>query len=454
MLDRITSGSTPRAAARFLTEQWRPGDIILVNAGYSYTALVTYFQQPIAWRGRLSEYSEELTGQAGAVIVQTGHIDGDPDLGWGDPRSDFYALPGEEAADKLALIFSEHPRLWHYRIYDTVNDPQGAIRQLLEKHGELFEDQVFTGEANLRVQGYLPQQRPAEPPSGAHAATFGDLFTLHVPPCCGTVTAGETLYAQVFWQVLRQPPIDYATSLRLVGPQGRIWSQPPDERPLGPFYTTTRWKSGGFERQPLRLPVPADTPPGRYLVEFLLYDAATGEPLPITTTSDDHSLAVAGGSRLHLGSVEVVLSDEPPVLRGVRPLARFDYIELLEAQSPATRVRPGDLIPVELRWRARPSEYVDDYVVVLQLLAEGDRVIVSHESHPVDGRYPTSLWPPGYPVRDQHELVVPADTPPGRYRLVVALDRASDGQRIPARRGPFGLLRSEHVTLKTIELTP
>ena len=142
------------------------------------------------------------------------------------------------------------------------------------------------------------------------------------------------------------------------------------------------------------------------------------------------------------------------VLRGVRPLARFDYIDLLEAQSPATRLRPGDLIPVELRWRARPSEYVDDYVVVLQLLAEGDRVMVSHESRPVDGRYPTSLWPPGYPVRDQHELIVPPDTPPGRYRLVVALDRASDGQRIPARRGLLGLIRGNTITLKPITITP
>ena len=32
-----------RAAVRFLAEQWRPGDAILVNAGYAYTALETYW---------------------------------------------------------------------------------------------------------------------------------------------------------------------------------------------------------------------------------------------------------------------------------------------------------------------------------------------------------------------------------------------------------------------------
>ena len=440
-----------RAAARLLSEQWRPGDVILVNAGYSYTALLTYLQLPIAWRGRLSDYTPKAASADGAVIVQTGHIDGDPRLGWGDPASDFYALPGELAEEKLAQLLATHPRLWHYRIYDTVNDPQGVIRGLLDAYGELFEDRVFTGEANMRVQGVLPRRRAVELPAEAHSAAFGDLFTLYVPPCCGTLAAGQTLYMALFWQVRQPPAADYATSLRLVDAQGRILSQPPDERPLGSLYTTSRWPAGGVERQPVRLPVPGDTPPGRYTVELVLYDPATAEPLP--AVSED-GLSVADGHRLQLGGVEITLPDQPPAWRGERSLARFDYIELLEAYSPATRLRPGDVIPVQLRWRPRPSPYVDDYLVVLQLLDLGDHVVARAAGRPVDGRYPTSLWPTGYPVGDRHELIVPVEASPGRYRLVVALERASDGQRIPARRGPFGFLRGEYVILKTIELAP
>jgi len=452
--DPLYASDDHRAAARFLAEHWRPGDVILVNAGYAYPALLTYFDGPIAWRGRLSEYMQATPSGEGAVIVQTGHIDGDPNLGWGDPKSDFYALPHELAAEKLALLFATHPRLWHYRIYDTVNDPQGVIRELLNVHGELFEDRIFTGEANMRVQGYLPRQRLAKPPAGAHTATFGEAFTLHAPPCCGTVSAGQTVYAEVFWQVRKQPTTDYATSLRLVGPRGRIWKQPPDERPLGSLYTTSRWKPGTLERQPLRLPVPVDTPPGRYTVELVLYDPVTTKPLPVVSDPERGGLPVTDGNRLQLGSVEVTLPEEPPVLRGVRPLARFDYIELLAGHTPATRLRPGDVIPIELCWRPRPSEYVDDYLVVLQLLTDDDQVIASYEERPVDGRYPTSLWLTGYPVRDRHELIVPSEAPPGRYRLIVALDRASDHLRITARRGPLDLLCREYVTLKTIEITP
>ena len=30
--------------------------------------------------------------------------------------------------EKLAEVAKSFPRLWHYRLYDTVNDPQGPIR--------------------------------------------------------------------------------------------------------------------------------------------------------------------------------------------------------------------------------------------------------------------------------------------------------------------------------------
>jgi len=126
---------------------------------------------------------------------------------------------------------------------------------------------------------------------------------------------------------------------------------------------------------------------------------------------------------------------------------------LLGAETPATSVRPGDAIPVDLLWRALPGQPVDDYVVVLQLLAEDDTVVAGHEVRPVDGRYATSRWTPGYPVRDQHDLVVPAGVPSGQYRLVVALDRGADGQRVQARSGLLGLVTGDYLELQPIEVS-
>ena len=81
------------------------------------------------------------------VILQTGHVDGDSGLGWGYPQSDFYALPSGEMREQLVAVSALAERLWHYRVYDTVNDPEGLIRQELADNGRLFDDRVYTGEA-------------------------------------------------------------------------------------------------------------------------------------------------------------------------------------------------------------------------------------------------------------------------------------------------------------------
>jgi len=344
-----------------------------------------------------------------------------------------------------------HPRLWHYRIYDTVSDPDGLIRELLEAYGEIYEDRVFTGEANLRVQGYVPRSRPPEPPQGAGVATFGRVLALHVPPCCGVVARGQSAFGELFWQVHEQPGADYATSLRLVGPHGRIWNQPPDERPLGALYSTSQWLPGTLVRQPLAVPVPPDTPPGTYSLELVLYDPATGDPVPVAVSSSE-GLPVKEGTRLQWGTVEVVLPAEEPVAFSGGHVARWGPLELLEAQSPATIVRAGDAVPVDLRWRAQRREGVEDVVVVLQLLADLDAVVASREEEPVDGRFPATQWPAGRAVRDMHALIVPAGTRPGRYRLIVALDRASDHQRLPARSGLLDMVSRDYITLQHVEV--
>ena len=106
--DPVYAADDLRSATRELAERWRPGDAILANAGYTYPALLTYWPGPVAWHGRLSDYTQDVATEAdfsrGAVILQTGHVDGDPDLGWGDPRSDFYALPADVMQEKLAEV--------------------------------------------------------------------------------------------------------------------------------------------------------------------------------------------------------------------------------------------------------------------------------------------------------------------------------------------------------------
>ena len=79
-----------RGAVHFLAERWRPGDAVLINAGYAYTAFLYYHREPIAGRLRLVDYRSPDTSSQ-PLVLQTGIMGGDASLGWGDPSADFYA---------------------------------------------------------------------------------------------------------------------------------------------------------------------------------------------------------------------------------------------------------------------------------------------------------------------------------------------------------------------------
>jgi hypothetical protein len=430
-----------RAAVRYVREHWRPGDVVLANAGWPYTALTTYWDGPIATRSRLTGDLPAAPDDPNAlVMVTTGHVDGDPGLGWGDPRSDFFAMPADAASQQLAALFGKFDRVWQYRIYDTVNDPAGQVRGWLAENGQLSDDQVFAGEANMRVQNFVPRPAAAAKADWPSAA-FGAELSVHVGPFPGQITSGETLYPALEWQ-FTGAPADFATSIRLIGPDGAIWAQPPDERPFGPMLPASQWTEDQAYRQTLKLPVPAGTPPGQYAVELVVYDPATGQPWP--AQAGDLALTPNG---LRLGEVTVARTDPSPTMQPA--LATFGPLALIEATSPVTEIAPDGQVPVDLLWQAAdaPGEAL---VVVTQLLDAAGQVVAGLEAQPLDGRYPTQSWAAGELVRDRHTLTLPVDLAPGAYRLIVGLYRAANRERLETRVGLFG--RSDHRVVTTVEV--
>ena len=118
-----------RGAVLAIHQRLGPRDAVLINAGYLYPAFLTYWPGPIGWMGRLSEYPPPgaHVGE-GPMVVLTGFVDGDPDIGWGDPESDFYAISRAETEARLLRLFGDVNTVWLLRGYDTVNDPEGVIR--------------------------------------------------------------------------------------------------------------------------------------------------------------------------------------------------------------------------------------------------------------------------------------------------------------------------------------
>lgn len=270
-----------RSAVSFIQRRWQPGDVIIVNAGYVYTAFVYYNQWPDLSRQRLAPYPAPPVTES-PLLLQTGTVDGSPQLGWGDPRSDFYAMSAAETVAALEVMSRNFSRLWLLRAYDTVTDPTGLIRTWLAEHTTPLEDQPFSGESNIRAQGFLlPSAQSPNFSVGSQTVEFEDSLALagwFLPP--QSWPAGQTIPVKLWWTATRQPSVDYKMSLKLWSESGQLMAQGQDTWPAGTLYRATAWPVGQTVYQPDSLQLPADLPPGQYWLNVELYHPDSGQPLP------------------------------------------------------------------------------------------------------------------------------------------------------------------------------
>ena len=427
-----------REAVRFLAEKWRPGDAILVNAGYAYPALEAYWTgDPIAWRGRLvtdgtSSWAEVTS--PGPVVVQAGSVDGSPTLGWGDPDSDFYAMSRAEASDALSRLFADFDRVWVYRIYDTVTDEEGYIRDWLDGHGIQFHDQMFGGESNLRLQGFVTERDPLVGATVRDGDTLanGSLGLVASSALPSAVEVGGHLDLALVWEVGAQPADDAILFAGLFDDAGSRWAQT-DEHPLGPLYHARDWAVGEKVRTPIRIRVPAGTPLGPYQLEVGWYRFVNGQPVWLPWTS---------GDRLPLGDVEVVAPKDWQAL--VAPQSTYsagvsigEDICLLGFDAPVLDVRPGETLRLELIWLVQ-EDGPEAAPPVLQLRNEEGQALAEVTSAPAGGRAPLTRMGAGQTVRDPVALELPGTLRSGVYDLVAGRRRA-DGSWLTVQRGPFPL---------------
>lgn len=432
-----------------LAHAWRPGDAILVNAGWVYTVLTTYWPTtlagvddavppPLEQLVRLIDYpafaqqraTQGAINQQKPVVVRTGSVDGAPSLGWGDPTSDFFAIRADETNLALLALARNYQRLWHYRLYDTVNDPQGVIRTRLDTDNTLLSETPITGRDYLRIQLYQSGQATPDhllAQGGtvlplAQDRFVGDLRLQEVALFTPTVAAGSYLYAKLTWQL----PVNRAAlpsiisfSLRLATADGQSLAQA-DETPTMPVQ---EWPTD--YSYIMALPIPVATPPGAHNLVLIAYDGQTGIPLTVADTEPQQQA-------LSLGTVPTTPATQAPVSPAV--VASFDYIDLVRARLATASVAAGSPLAVEFVWRPQASDYRDTYLGQLTLTnASGD--VVGQWTTALGGwNYPSGGWPPFIPVRDWHTLALTPDLPPGRYILTLHVLRDSDKQIIPAQR--------------------
>jgi mannosyltransferase len=119
-----------------------------------------------------------------------------------------------------------------------------------------------------------------------------------------------------------------------------------------------------------------------------------------------------------------------------RYLANFaDQIQLLGYDLDSFRTESGQTLHLALYWEAL-REMDQDYLVFTHLLSDDERIYGQHDKIAASDAYPTSHWKKGTIIRDNYEIIVHPDTPPGDYTLEVGLYWTDQGiQRLPLKSG-------------------
>ena len=129
-----------------------------------------------------------------------------------------------------------------------------------------------------------------------------------------------------------------------------------------------------------------------------------------------------------------------------------DQMELTSCAYEPGPSAPAGVLHVSLSWRSLHSTE-GDYTVFVHLIDESERVWAQHDGEPVGGSRPTSSWQPGEEVTDHHGLALPADLPPGEYRLAVGLYDVATGERLPVDTGE-GTAPSDRVLVGSLLIAP
>lgn len=131
------------------------------------------------------------------------------------------------------------------------------------------------------------------------------------------------------------------------------------------------------------------------------------------------------------GGVVSVPAGQASVDGNAEPIAMFGgSFALLAATLPADPVRPGDSVPITLRWRM--AEPVDTaYSTFVHLVGVGKPLVAGVDAAPCAGWYPTDRWHTDEVVQYQLTLVIPSDLVAGNYEVAVGMYNWISSERLP-----------------------
>jgi len=132
-----------------------------------------------------------------------------------------------------------------------------------------------------------------------------------------------------------------------------------------------------------------------------------------------------------------------------------DVIALLGYGIGSTNVQAGDTVHISLYWEALAG--MDrDYTAFVHIVGSDDRLRAQEDrllGQVSRGGYLTSTWRVEETVREDFELVLPPDTPPGEYVIKTGIYYWRTGERLPVRDEGGWTATEGSIVLESIVVT-
>jgi len=201
---------------------------------------------------------------------------------------------------------------------------------------------------------------------------------------------------------------------------------------LGERYGNLFWAPGEVVSDHVVFPTAAALPPGIYNVTLEVYTVSEGQlaKLPVAASSGSAEQAIS------VGEMRVLDRDyaAPPCQIAVDAVLGAEKIELACSTLSTNKLSPGKGLDLALVWRSHVPLKAD-YTVFAQLVGPDGKVWAQQDNYPQQNRLPTSRWLPEETVVDRYTLSLPADAPPGDYRLLAGMYDWRTGERLTVAAG-------------------
>jgi hypothetical protein len=177
--------------------------------------------------------------------------------------------------------------------------PQGEYQVFVR----VLDGEELLGEAalgHIEVRGRARQFTIPEIQHPGEARLGEAILFLGYDLSSDQVMAGGTVQLTLYWQALQEMEISYTVFTHLLDTEDRMWGQM-DSIPGRGEAPTTSWLEGEVITDQHEIVVDPEAPPGEYVVEVGMYDASTGQRLPIYSGGQR-----VEGDRLLLTTVQVL----------------------------------------------------------------------------------------------------------------------------------------------------